>query len=72
MPRITDGAEPKHSQLRAVLARMAATELPPDSAIPSERELMESYAVSRATVRRAIEQLVAEGVLRVLRHGAVE
>ena len=25
---------------------------------------METYAVSRATVRRAIEQLVAEGVLR--------
>ena len=64
MPRITDGAEPKHTQLRAVLAAMAATELAPDRAIPSERELMETYAVSRATVRRAIEQLVAEGVLR--------
>lgn len=62
--RITDGAEPKHAQLRAVLATMAASELTPDSAIPSERELMEAYAVSRATVRRAIESLVAEGVLR--------
>lgn len=62
--RITDGAEPKHAQLRAVLATMAATELAPDSAIPSERELMETYAVSRATVRRAIESLVTEGVLR--------
>ena len=62
--RITDGAEPKHVQLRAVLASMAATELAPDSAIPSERELMETYAVSRATVRRAIESLIAEGVLR--------
>ena len=64
MPRITEGAEPKHAQLRAELARMAATDLAPDSAIPSERELMETYAVSRATVRRAIEPLVAEGVLR--------
>ena len=62
--RISDGAEPKHVQLRAVLAAMAANELAPDSAIPSERELMETYAVSRATVRRAIESLIAEGVLR--------
>jgi GntR family transcriptional regulator len=62
--RITDGAEPKHAQLRAVLAEMAAKDLPPDAMIPSERELMETYAVSRATVRRAIESLIAEGVLR--------
>ena len=61
---ITDGAEPKHLQLRAVLAAMAERDLPPDSAIPSERELMETYAVSRATVRRAIESLIADGVLR--------
>ena len=61
---IVDGAEPKHAQLRAVLATMCAGELRPDGAIPSERELMETYAVSRATVRRAIESLVAEGVLR--------
>jgi len=63
-PGIRDGAEPKHLQLRAVLAAMAASELAVDAAIPSERELMETYAVSRATVRRAIEALVAEGVLR--------
>ena len=62
--RITDGAVPKHAQLRGVLATMAAAELAPDSAIPSERELMETYAVSRATVRRAIESLISEGVLR--------
>ena len=61
---LVDGAEPKHAQLRAVLASMCATELAPDAAIPSERELMTAYAVSRATVRRAIESLVAEGALR--------
>jgi GntR family transcriptional regulator len=65
LPRpLLDGAEPKHAQLRAVLATMCATELEPDAAIPSERELMTAYAVSRATVRRAIESLVAEGALR--------
>ena len=62
--RITDGARPKHAQLRDVLAAMCATELEPDSAIPSERELMETYGVSRATVRRAIESLIGEGLLR--------
>jgi len=61
---IVDGAEPKHAQLRTVLATMCAGELAPGAAIPSERELMASYAVSRATVRRAIESLVAEGALR--------
>lgn len=61
---IADGAVPKHTQLRDELARLCAGELAPDAAIPSERELMQTYAVSRATVRRAIEALVAEGVLR--------
>jgi GntR family transcriptional regulator len=62
--RLVEGAEPKHAQLRAVLAAMCAGELAPDAAIPSERELMTTYAVSRATVRRAIESLIAEGALR--------
>ena len=51
---LVDGAEPKHAQLRAVLAALCAGELAPGAAIPSERELMTTYAVSRATVRRAI------------------
>ncbi len=65
VPRpLVDGAEPKHAQLRAVLAAMCAGGLAPGAAIPSERELMATHAVSRATVRRAIESLVAEGALR--------
>lgn len=62
--RITDGSRPKHAQLRDVLAAICATELEPDATIPSERDLMETYGVSRATVRRAIESLIAEGLLR--------
>jgi GntR family transcriptional regulator len=57
------GSVPKHAQLRDALASLAAAELAPEDAIPSERELMERYAVSRATVRKAIEALVSEGVL---------
>ena len=66
--RITDGPRPKHAQLSDVLAELSARELGPDAAIPSERELMATYNVSRATVRRAIESLVADGLLRRI-HG---
>ncbi|MBC2932858.1 GntR family transcriptional regulator [Nocardioides sp. zg-1228] len=62
--RIDDGPRPKHAQLSDVLADLATRELGPDTAIPSERELMATYDVSRATVRRAIESLVAGGLLR--------
>lgn len=60
---ITDGPRPKHAQLSDVLAELAVKELGPDAAIPSERELMTTYDVSRATVRKAIESLIAEGLL---------
>lgn len=56
------GPRPKHAQLRDRLAELA-TELGPDAAIPSERELMTTFDVSRATVRRAIEALIADGLL---------
>ncbi|AKT50436.1 GntR family transcriptional regulator [Arsenicicoccus sp. oral taxon 190] len=57
-----DGPVPKHLQLRDTLARQVR-DLAPGSAIASERELMVTYAVSRATVRRAVEALIADGVL---------
>lgn len=57
---IVPGPSPKHAQLRAAL--LAA--LVPGEAIPSERELMVACQVSRATVRKAIDDLVAEGLLR--------
>ncbi|CAL9397549.1 HTH-type transcriptional repressor NagR [Actinosynnema sp. ALI-1.44] len=60
---IVDGPKPKHAQLRDILRRMAEQELPPGSAIPSERDLAERYRVSRITVRAAVGQLVAEGLL---------
>jgi len=65
---ITDGPRPKHAQLSDLLAEIAANELGPDAAIPSERELMTTYDVSRATVRKAIESLIADGLLQRI-HG---
>src|SRR5699024_8420760 len=35
--------------------------------IPSERELMDKYYVSRSTVRKSISQLVNEGILEIKR-----
>ena len=62
-PILTSGPVPKHEQLSDALADLARNELGPDAAIPSERELMASYGVSRATVRKAIENLIAAGLL---------
>ncbi|RJQ81612.1 GntR family transcriptional regulator [Pseudonocardiaceae bacterium YIM PH 21723] len=42
---------------------MATLELPPGSPLPSERDLATQYKVSRLTVREAISQLAAEGLL---------
>jgi GntR family transcriptional regulator len=44
-------------------------ELPPDTKLPSERELSRELDISRMTVRRAITELVNEGILD-RRHGA--
>ena len=64
---LTDGAVPKHEQLRGILQRLAADELPAGAAIPSERQLMADYGVSRITVREAVGQLVADGWLSRVR-----
>jgi GntR family transcriptional regulator len=64
---INDGPRPKHAQLRDALAELAATE-GPDVAIPSERDLMVAHGVSRATVRKAIDGLVSDGLLQRI-HG---
>ena len=57
---IASGPQPKHRQLRELLIGMVV----PGKAIPSERELMATYGVSRATVRKAIDGLVADGLLQ--------
>lgn len=55
---------PKYYVLkRELIHKIEEEELGPDSPIPSERELMEQYQVSRITVRRAIDELVTGGFL---------
>jgi GntR family transcriptional regulator len=53
---------PLYHQLREQLRALAGG-LPPHAVMPSETELMGSLSVSRATARRAIADLIYEGVL---------
>lgn len=62
-PPLVGGPVPKHAQLRSILLGQIEDAWAPHTAIPSERELMAEFAVSRATVREAIRQLVEEGKL---------
>ncbi|NPV69389.1 MAG: GntR family transcriptional regulator [Firmicutes bacterium] len=59
-----DGATPLYLQLKEEIQRHIEEGVYPEgTAIPSERELCQSYGVSRITVRQAIAQAVAEGIL---------
>jgi len=46
-----------------ILAQIRAGTYAPGQMLPSERQLQEEHAVSRATVRQALTELVNEGVL---------
>jgi len=61
---------PLYQQLQRALRQAIETRvLGPDDALPPERDLAEDFSVSRITVRKAIEGLVAEGLL-VRRQGS--
>ena len=56
--------EPLYYQIREnIREKINSNEYPPNSMIPSEAELCEHYGVSRVTVRRAVLDLVQEGLL---------
>jgi len=57
-------AGPRYLRLQKLLrAAIEGRRLPHGSALPSERELGEVYALSRVTIRKAIDQLVEDGLL---------
>lgn len=60
-----DKALPRYELVRrAILAGIEAGELPSGSFLPPEAELMAAHGVSRITLRRAIGDLCAEGLLQ--------
>ncbi len=55
---------PAYYQLKKILLKQIEEgEFTPGSMIPSERDLSQAYSISRMTVRQALSQLVAEGLL---------
>lgn len=69
-PLDPNDTQPLYQQLQRVVREAIQNHvLAPDDALPSERQLAEDFAVSRITVRRAIEGLVEEGLL-VSRQGS--
>lgn len=66
----TDLHKPLYIQIQEYLAEQILSGfLQPETRIPSERELSQELEVSRMTVRRAITELVNEGLLE-RKHGA--
>lgn len=61
---LDDDTKPKHAQLREILENYCVHELSAGDMLPGERILEEHFGVSRITVRRAIGDLVATGVLK--------
>lgn len=67
MSEMPQGGGP--AALREALERLTGSELPDGARLPSERELATTYGVNRLTVRRAIDALVAQGLV-IRRQGA--
>jgi GntR family transcriptional regulator len=61
----TEGAsnQRKHETVRAYILDAMHERLAPNDKLPTERELADELGLSRQTVRRALEQLSAEGLV---------
>jgi GntR family transcriptional regulator len=58
------GPVPPYRQIAAIIKRgILSGKYPPDSRIPTESELVETYEVARSTARRAVAALREEGLV---------
>lgn len=57
-----------HEVLDRLLERIRSGEIPPGAHLPSERELMELYAVGRPAVREALQAMERSGIVEIA-HG---
>jgi GntR family transcriptional regulator len=68
MPIALRSQLPLHAQVEASLAAsIQGGELPPGSRLPSEDSLLQRFAVSRTTVRTAVQSLVGRGLVEIRR-----
>jgi DNA-binding GntR family transcriptional regulator len=67
-PEIDYRAEvPPHRQIAAwIIARIESGDLQAGQAVPSEKELMDTFGVARTTARRAIGWLREQGAVRTV------
>lgn len=63
-----EGSTPIYRQIRDVLVQEIQSFYKPNDALPTELELAQRFRVNRHTLRRAIDELVAEGLVE-RRHG---
>jgi GntR family transcriptional regulator len=69
VPRLNAGPVPLYHQLKQVLReQIERGDYKPGDRLPSEPELIRQYGISRITVRQALDELEAEGLV-VRRHG---
>lgn len=67
--RLNSGPTPLYHQLKQIVrAEIERGTYQPGDRIPTESELIQSFGVSRITVRQALDELEAEGLI-VRRHG---
>ncbi|MGE5131846.1 MAG: GntR family transcriptional regulator [Gemmatimonadota bacterium] len=60
-----DAGEPVWSQLAAILrGQIERGDIPPGKLLPSTRMLMQTYGVADGTVKRAINKLREEGLVK--------
>ena len=63
--KVIAGSLPKYRQLLQLLRQQILSgRLAPGARLATEEELVQTYGLSRGTVRKAIEQLAAEGLVR--------
>jgi GntR family transcriptional regulator len=64
----TESALPLYAQVESILAaRIADGTYPVGSRFPKEEDLIESYSVSRTTIRQAIQNLIRRGLVEIRR-----
>lgn len=59
----SDGGAPIYRQIRDVLVNEIKEFYKPGDALPPENELAERFSVNRHTLRRAVDELVADGLV---------